>query len=151
MWKCPVCDKENQKPVCIECSFDSSTDLEHNPTLTTVGEVVAVSKRREQFQAERENLFICPECHGCYFKVNSADQTLICGNCATIVPVKLTIQIPAKNASVSQSGNLDKQMKSSNSSTASQDYWSLCDDCRNTCKSPYVTACPRHTSRWWQY
>ena len=118
MWKCPVCDKENEKPVCIECGFDSSADLEHNHTLTTVGEVLAVSKRREQFQAERENLFICPECHGCYFKVNSADQTLICGNCATITPLKSAVQIPAKNTSVSPNSNQDKQVESSTPSIA---------------------------------
>ena len=93
--------------MCIECGFDSSTDLERNHTLATVGEVLAVSKRREQFQAERENLFICPECHGCYFKVNSADQTLICGSCATIIPVKLTFPFPKEFSSPSIATDTD--------------------------------------------
>ena len=85
MWKCPVCDKENEKPVCIECGFDSSTDLEHNPTLAAVGEVVAVSKRRVQFQAEREHLYFCPYCHGYDFRISQETSSVICNSCKSVI------------------------------------------------------------------
>ncbi len=46
MVKCPVCERENETLICVQCGFDRSLDYEHYPTLCTASGVT-VSARKE--------------------------------------------------------------------------------------------------------
>lgn len=46
MWKCPVCDRENEQPRCEHCGFDGSCDYEKYPTLGILSGTVASAAGR---------------------------------------------------------------------------------------------------------
>lgn len=55
MWKCPVCDKENNAAtVCPRCGFDGSCDYEEYPTVFAVATATPTRTLRRQWQ-EKQN------------------------------------------------------------------------------------------------
>ena len=93
MWKCPVCDQENNTPVCPRCGFDRSRDWENLPTLGAMSGTPEASSRMRQ---ERQGCAICPGCGSTAFSMDSQSGTLRCHNCGlvssnTSVPVKKQI------------------------------------------------------------
>ena len=54
MWKCPVCDKENNaEMVCPTCGYDRTCDYEHYPTVFAVTTATPTRTLRRQWQAKQ--------------------------------------------------------------------------------------------------
>ena len=54
MWKCPVCDKEdNAEAVCPQCGYDRTCDYERYPTAFTVKRATPTRTLRRQWQAKQ--------------------------------------------------------------------------------------------------
>ena len=54
MWKCPVCDQENNATVCPRCGYDRTCDYERYPTAFTVTTATPTRTLRRQWQ-EKQN------------------------------------------------------------------------------------------------
>ena len=54
MWKCPVCDQENNATVCPTCGYDRTCDYERYPTAFTVKRATPTRTLRRQWQ-EKQN------------------------------------------------------------------------------------------------
>ena len=54
MWKCPVCDQENNATVCPTCGYDRTCDYERYPTAFTVKRAPPTRTLRRQWQ-EKQN------------------------------------------------------------------------------------------------
>lgn len=78
MWKCPVCDRENEHLLCESCGFDGSCDYESYPTLQRLmGTAESVSGRK----TKRKPVLVCPKCGGTHILTRQKDQTHICLLC----------------------------------------------------------------------
>ena len=53
MWKCPVCDQENNATVCPTCGYDRTCDYERYPTAFTVKRATPTRTLRRQWQAKQ--------------------------------------------------------------------------------------------------
>ena len=54
MWKCPVCDKENNaEMVCPTCGYDRTCDYEQYPTVFAVTTATPTRTLRRQWQAKQ--------------------------------------------------------------------------------------------------
>ena len=53
MWKCPVCDQENNATVCPTCGYDRTCDYERYPTAFTVTTAKPTRTLRRQWQAKQ--------------------------------------------------------------------------------------------------
>ena len=50
MWKCPVCDQENNATVCPRCGYDRTCDYEQYPTAFTVTTATPTHTLRRQWR-----------------------------------------------------------------------------------------------------
>ena len=53
MWKCPVCDQENNATVCPNCGYDRTCDYEQYPTAFAVTAAAPTRTLRRQWQAKQ--------------------------------------------------------------------------------------------------
>ena len=54
MWKCPVCDQENNAAtVCPTCGFDGSCDYEHYPTAFAVTGAKSTRALRREWEQKQ--------------------------------------------------------------------------------------------------
>ena len=53
MWKCPVCDQENNATVCPRCGYDRTCDYERYPTAFAVTTAKPTHTLRRQWQAKQ--------------------------------------------------------------------------------------------------
>ena len=53
MWKCPVCDQENNATVCPNCGYDRTCDYEQYPTAFAVTTATPTHILRRQWQAKQ--------------------------------------------------------------------------------------------------
>ena len=98
MWKCPVCDKENNAAtVCPTCGYDQTCDYERYPTAFAVTTATPTRTLRRQWQAKqnppvkgsdlRETAYVNSEeaAQGCQLRVTLSGggtrQVTIPGGC----------------------------------------------------------------------
>ena len=81
MWKCPVCEKENDTLLC-GCGFDGSRDYEALPTFCELSGRVSPSKavRKRQMQYRQKRLLRCG-CGGTGFAFDLEAMALRCLQC----------------------------------------------------------------------
>lgn len=78
MWKCPVCERENEQLLCDNCGFDGSCDYESYPTLKPInGTVDSVSARQKKLRP----VIACPQCGGTNIHTRHKDRVHICLLC----------------------------------------------------------------------
>ena len=53
MWKCPVCDQENNATVCPNCGYDRTCDYERYPTAFAVTTATPTRTLRREWQAKQ--------------------------------------------------------------------------------------------------
>ena len=82
MWKCPVCEKENETLLCA-CGFDGSMDYEAWPTFGQLGEATLDSRaaKRVRLRRREEDLLKCAGCGGSTFAFHMGKRTLQCARC----------------------------------------------------------------------
>lgn len=61
MWRCPVCDKENETMQCTDCGFDGSQDYESYPSLSRVAPAVATVAQRRNILAKKQEPIVQDE------------------------------------------------------------------------------------------
>ena len=79
MFKCPVCEKTAQGPVCSECGFEESCYYECYPTLMRLQCLVpSVSERKARIVRQNRKITHCPHCGSPVGEVSIGD---ICDSC----------------------------------------------------------------------
>lgn len=99
MYKCPVCGKENETPLCAGCGFDRSQDYEGYPTLA------AIPAGQPSRRARSEKFADLRRCEGCgslLFYLNSKKGCCVCSNCGKEIPFSVPAAAPQQKAPVKQ-------------------------------------------------
>jgi len=82
MWKCPVCEKENETLLC-SCGFDGSRDYETLPTFCELGTgpIPAKAARKRGLLQEKEDLLTCRGCGASTFAYSRKQAAFRCTRC----------------------------------------------------------------------
>ena len=96
MWKCPVCEKENETLLC-GCGFDGSMDYEAWPTFGQLGAVSieARAAKRTLHQKREESLLKCPGCGGSTFVYQMEQAAFQCLRCGRELAWEEIPRVPA--------------------------------------------------------
>lgn len=93
MWKCPVCDKENETLLCGQCGFDGSMDYERYPTVDKVT-AQAISGQKTAYNSMMQDYYRCTGCGGRQFYLDQKRMALVCIPCGKAQDIPSQIVIP---------------------------------------------------------